>query len=294
MKKLVKLPLPMNGELCKSIEDLQKNINVYDLLEHFESGKLEIWLRSRKFKQLAAIQAIDKDLEKKEIARKLYSTFIVELDSNELLNALMVLEYQSKFDSKNIERKNIEEVFNHYAEEIKLTYESKIQKLEGKVENNILPAFKDQKKVDHYLVSDSKGLAIDTKTNLMWTRFSLGEKYLDGKIVGKQEKYTWNKANLELVIFNNSSGDTKYSDWRIPTLDELLSLLISFGLDRTPNINKLIFPSDYSRYWTSSAASSSYGSEYNAYMVDFETNMREGTSKSRKVSVILVRDNKGK
>ena len=294
MKKLVKLPLSVNGVLCKSIEDLKENFNIYDLLEHFESGKLEVWLRSRKFdEQLAAIQEIDESLEKEEIAEKIYKIFSLEANRSELSNALMVLEYQDDFDSKNIERKKIEEIFNKYAQEIKFTYENKIQILEGKLEDSYkkidtLPVLEGQRKIEHYLVSDSEGLVIDTKTNLMWKRFGLGQYISNGVLSGVQKKYMWATATKEVDKINGNGGYRGYMGWRIPSLDELLSLLRSFNGNVTPNINKEVFPSSPAKYWTSS------DKDTGVYTVDFERNLRQITSKGLPVGIILVRDNKGK
>jgi len=293
MKKLVKLPLPINGELCKSIDDLKENFNIYDVLEHFSSGKLEIWLRSRKFLQLEPVQLIKKELSKKEIAKQLYEIFEVKLDSDELLNAMMVLEYQENYDSKNIERKKIEEIFNKYAQEIKFTYENKIQILEGKLEDSYkkidtLPVLEGQRKIEHYLVSDSEGLVIDTKTNLMWKRFGLGQYISNGVLSGVQKKYMWATATKEVDKINGNGGYRGYMGWRIPSLDELLSLLRSFNGNVTPNINKEVFPSSPAKYWTSS------DKDTGVYTVDFERNLRQITSKGLPVGIILVRDNKGK
>ena len=268
MKKLVKLPLPINGELCKSIDDLKENFNIYDVLEHFSSGKLEIWLRSRKFLQLEPVQLIKKELSKKEIAKQLYEIFEVKLDSDELLNAMMVLEYQENYDSKNIERKEVLAIVSRYTKEI-VSHQS------------IIPAKKDldelkgQRKVGNYFVSDLDGIAIDTKTNLMWTRFSLGEKIINGQLYGQQKKYSWHSANLALDKFN---GYLTHLNWRIPSLDELLSL----------NVNKEVFLSNSEAYWSTAA------SHDHAYIVNFNSNRKVRKFKRESFSVILVRDNNGK
>jgi len=137
MKKLVKLPLPVDGVHCKSIADVQENFNIYDLLAHFESGKLGVWLKSRQFDQCEAIQAIDKFSEKKAIAKKLYEAFNVGVDEGEILDAIMLLEYESKYDRKRVELDKIKVIFDSHKKELSLEFEQDMEGLRTQLKGDL-------------------------------------------------------------------------------------------------------------------------------------------------------------
>jgi len=154
MKKLVKLPLPVDGVHCKSIADVQENFNIYDLLAHFESGKLGIWLKSRQFDQCEAIQAIDKLSEKKAIAKKLYEAFNVGVDESEILDAIMLLEYESKYDRKRVELDKIKVIFDSHKKELSLEFEQDMEDLRKELKGDL-----DQLLPKPSMATDSAGFA---------------------------------------------------------------------------------------------------------------------------------------
>jgi len=91
MIKLVKFNLLVDEKRCRSIEDLRDNFNLLDVLEHFERGKLEKWLKIRKFdsyyEQIKAIE--DKEITP-ELLQKLCDIFEVTLDKETLKNELEI------------------------------------------------------------------------------------------------------------------------------------------------------------------------------------------------------------
>ena len=102
-----------------------------------------------------------------------------------------------------------------------------------------------------YTLHDN-GRVTDTKTGLIWQRCSLGQTWVKGQTpeqdscTGKPEEYNWEQA-LQQADKNNFAG---YSDWRLPNVEELRSLV---AYDRyNPAINSSIFPNISSRYWSSS------------------------------------------
>lgn len=64
------------------------------------------------------------------------------------------------------------------------------------------------------------GTVTDTQTGLMWKQCSEGQA--GNNCSGEATKYTWNDAMLR---FNNGVGFAGYSDWRMPTFDELVTLI---------------------------------------------------------------------
>ena len=90
------------------------------------------------------------------------------------------------------------------------------------------------------------GTVTDTATGLMWLRCSLGQD-LSNSCSGSATNYNWEEA-LEAAdnyVLNS------YTDWRLPNIKELDSLI---ALDRyDPAINSTVFPNTpSSQYWSAS------------------------------------------
>ncbi len=84
-----------------------------------------------------------------------------------------------------------------------------------------------EERIGKYIVKEPvkrKKVVFDTKTNLMWVR--------NGNLAGK--KMTWREA-IEYCERLNYAG---YSDWRLPTIDELKTLIKK---DEIPAINNKAF-----------------------------------------------------
>ena len=99
---------------------------------------------------------------------------------------------------------------------------------------------------DSRYVIHTDGTVTDIVTGLMWQQCSLGQTGSDCSF-GSATKLTWQGA-LELAENNTTAS---YTDWRVPNIKELLSLV---AYDRyAPSINSVAFPNTKSdRYWSSS------------------------------------------
>ncbi len=71
--------------------------------------------------------------------------------------------------------------------------------------------------INRYKIFD--GFVKDTKTGLIWTRCSLGQKWNGSSCQGMATKYIWD----EIVVKHFSFAG--YNDWRLPTIAELKTLL---------------------------------------------------------------------
>ncbi len=92
-----------------------------------------------------------------------------------------------------------------------------------------------------------KGVVTDKRTGLMWQRCSLGQTWNQQKknCEGRPSSWAFEKALIE-VDQNRWGG---YSNWRLPTVKELKSLVDKRC--QNPAINLSLFPNSTSRwYWT--------------------------------------------
>lgn len=93
MAKIPKFNLTMDGELVRSIEELQNNFSVDDILDHFESKRLHKWLKSRGFTDyLTKVETIEYD-DKTAIIKPLMDIFEIDYSDEDLADILDQLKY---------------------------------------------------------------------------------------------------------------------------------------------------------------------------------------------------------
>ena len=121
-------------------------------------------------------------------------------------------------------------------------------------------------------ILDQKGTVIDQESGLMWMQCSLGQQWRRNACEGEPVKVSWNKANHELQPHQFAG----FSDWRLPTIDELSSIVFCStgrtelerpderfqrktdgrcveGNYQTPTINLAVFPNTPADwFWSSS------------------------------------------
>ncbi len=143
--------------------------------------------------------------------------------------------------------------------------------------NNGMP--KSLKSLDHYKVKD--GLAVDVNTGLMWMRCSVGFTWSSTRCEGKGLEVNWDQA-MKIPLNFEYAG---YSDWRLPTHKELLSLrdcntgqVLTYSVGRSrcegnfksPTIAQSVFMDvatfEYPYNWSSSPDA---GNSSNAWNVNF-------------------------
>jgi hypothetical protein len=150
----------------------------------------------------------------------------------------------------------------------------------------------------NYQFDHGDGTVTDTKTGLMWKRCLerlSGVSCEDGKV----EKYTWDEA---VKRFKNVAY-AGYSNWRLPTIDELKTLVhCSKGVEdkksgrcnegsERPMINQQAFPNadpnaEASFVWSGSPSAG--GSEY-AWFVNFYDGVSHYDYRGNGHAVRLVR-----
>ncbi|WP_446009796.1 Lcl C-terminal domain-containing protein [Candidatus Electrothrix sp.] len=87
-----------------------------------------------------------------------------------------------------------------------------------------------------FSVDAVNGTVIDTKTGLMWKQCLEG----DPDCSGDPPKYTWTNAVNQVDAANLNSGFADFTDWRLPNIKELQSIVEEQC--SSPAINEDIFP----------------------------------------------------
>ena len=112
------------------------------------------------------------------------------------------------------------------------------------------------------------GTVTDGRIGLQWMRFSLGQEWKDNTCIGEAKEYTWQSALDMVDVLNCQGGYASYCDWRVPTKEELLTLVYCSsrkpkiwndtgkpcqGDYQRPTIHQQAFPNTPTRlFWSSS------------------------------------------
>ncbi len=157
------------------------------------------------------------------------------------------------------------------------------------ISNTSLAVCQDQEDIpastpDSQLQDNGDGTVTDGKTNLMWKQCSEGLEGADCA-TGAATMHTWAGALQTPSILNASVGFAEYTDWRLPNVKELHSILEEQCYN--PAINSSSFPNTASSYyWTGTAYASN--SSY-AWGVGFYDGSASGNYRSGNRYVRLVR-----
>ncbi len=97
MAKTIKFNLICDEHPIRTIEELQQNFSIEDVLAYFNQGILERWLDVRGYvKEKKAVSKIDKNLDKLEQVSELIKIFNVEKDSQKIDDAIYNLYYEER------------------------------------------------------------------------------------------------------------------------------------------------------------------------------------------------------
>jgi len=110
---------------------------------------------------------------------------------------------------------------------------------------------------DKNYINNLDGTTTDPSTGLMWQRCPIGTNWENGSCAGNPIPMDWQTALFE----SRKSRLLGYSDWRLPNLKELLSI-VDFNCD-SPAINEQYFNVfQTNKYWTSTPIINYGGSVY--------------------------------
>lgn len=147
-----------------------------------------------------------------------------------------------------------------------------------------------QQHIGKFIVQD--GIATDTETGLTWLRFAHGQTWQNGTAVGGARQVDWQMAFYEARDFNRQGGYADYTDWRLPTIDELKTLINRIKGKKSNYIDADVFPNNDRSFWSSSPYAVGYsGDTSEAWTVGFRRFFGDsrGINKGRGNAVRFVR-----
>ena len=137
---------------------------------------------------------------------------------------------------------------------------------------------------DSQLQDNGDGTITDLKTGLIWKQCLEGQSGSDCAS-GSAEDFTWQQALQRAQTLNSSGGFAGFSDWRVPNIKELHSLVEHQCF--IPAINLTRFPNaSYHWLWSSSAVAGNASFAWYVYFYDGYTSWN---GKSNYGQLLLVR-----
>lgn len=134
---------------------------------------------------------------------------------------------------------------------------------------------------EDFILHDN-GTVTHITTGLTWMRCSLGQTWDGATCTGFPDSFNW-EGSIARAMDVTFAG---YSDWRVPTREELISLIEERC--NAPAINSEVFPNtSSSRYWTSTP---NLHSELSAWDVNFLNGYSSSYFRRLNYKVRLVRD----
>ena len=130
--------------------------------------------------------------------------------------------------------------------------------------------YEEGRRIGPFLVN-AEGTVTDTRTGLMWRRCPLGMHWGDDGCEGMFDSYAWSRGDGDdaytvrevMRLINSEGGYAGYDDWRMPSIEEMLTLVAE---DRGVRHKEAFLNSPPTYYWTASE----WGPEETYWVVSFE------------------------
>ena len=137
---------------------------------------------------------------------------------------------------------------------------------------------------DSRYIDNGDGTITDPQVGLMWQQCSIGQSG-EKCSVGTPVAFKWEEAIQQGDVVNNKGGLAGHTDWRVPKIKELRSLVESGCW--SPSINIKHFPNTpEGEYWSSSSYT---GFANNAWYTSFNSGNSQYNHRKMKYFIRLVR-----
>ncbi|CRI67783.1 hypothetical protein THIOKS1800001 [Thiocapsa sp. KS1] len=135
------------------------------------------------------------------------------------------------------------------------------------------------------------GTVLDKQTDLQWMRCALGQRWDWSTCVGEAEKLEWDEMFTRVDALNRQGGFAGHLDWRVPTIDELKTIIIK---ERRPCFDEVAFPNSPNNcpsvvFWSSSPYAGNLGIKQSVY---FSSGIVSINKMNNQLYVRLVRGGK--
>lgn len=124
MAKTIKFNLICDGNPVRTIEDLQNNFSIEDILEYYKNKLLHRWLEVRGYSDHLKKVEMIMSSECIEIIRQLIEIFDIEIKENEILEKIYILEYTDNRNKKNEKYNNFNKKVNLIIDDYFIQYEN--------------------------------------------------------------------------------------------------------------------------------------------------------------------------
>ncbi len=266
---------------------VRQNRNCLERLLAF-NREINVYLTLKTWDQWIDFQALVRKFEPALLEATL---FLQELDEviarNDILQAeLMVYGQQLVLEMKSHTVKPLVAKFHKLAQTTqKQVNEAQAVRVLAQIEAESVQLQRN-KATDAGYIAHGDGTVTDTQTQLMWMQCAEGQESLQstGEIVGQVLQYPWEMAMRIPEHLNLRGGFAGYSDWRLPTLSELQSLV---RVDERPTICGEAFPhAPADLFWSSTLVNDGGREACNVY---FGTGSQGTNDRDNVYSVGLVR-----
>lgn len=110
---------------------------------------------------------------------------------------------------------------------------------------------------DSHLTDGGKGIVSDSNTGFEWKKCTEGQVFDLTSLLctGNGTRYTWIESLLQVQTVNTGSAENNLekTDWRLPTIKELASIVELSCTAPAINTSKFTLPTgSFSSYWSSS------------------------------------------
>jgi len=137
--------------------------------------------------------------------------------------------------------------------------------------------------IDTRYQNNADGTITDLNNGLMWQQCNMGQSGADCTL-GADSTYTWDAALQIVEQINTNDGFASYTDWRLPNIKELFSL-VEVACS-SPSINLTFFPNSGLAYWSSTPANGTNG---RSWILNFDEGNNSTTDRNLEHIVRLVR-----